>query len=530
VKEQVVTDTQNENALDCQVLIVGAGPVGLVAACDLARRGVAVRIVDAADTPSAGSRAKGLQPRSIEVLDDLGVADRVLATGRSRLQVRRYAGRTILGTGDLNADAQEPSAATPYTRTMIVPQWRMEGILRERLAELGVRIEHSSRVTALREEPTGVWATVRRGGEVEDISASYLIGSDGASSTVRKLVGVGFLGETDQTFKMLTADLELSGLDRDFWHMWPNQGQPLALCPLATSDTFQLQAGVPAETAGDLSLPDIQAMVDAGSGRSDIRVRSVDWQSIWRSNVRMVDHYRAGRVFLAGDAAHVHSPAGGLGMNTGIQDAYNLSWKIAHVLDGAPEELLDTYEEERLPVAADVLGLSSKMISRGLGKVVPAGGQSSDTLQLSLRYPASSLSAAGSADNKVTAGDRAPDAVCEAPDGTQVRLFDLFRGPRLTALAYGPRSSRISTELTKRFPDHVRGVTVLPSPANGMDDASVADHTGHAYADYGIDGDTLLIIRPDGYVGMRTTDPEEDPAICYLNRLLPRQIPFTNAQ
>jgi 2-polyprenyl-6-methoxyphenol hydroxylase-like FAD-dependent oxidoreductase len=150
---------------------------------------------------------------------------------------------------------------------------------------------------------------------------------------------------------MLTADVEVSGLDRDFWHWWPSaDGKLLALCPLAATDTFQLQVGVAPDTAGEPPLAQIQVLVEERSGRTDIRIRRVDWQSIWRFNVRMVDRYRAGRVFLAGDSAHVHSPAGGLGMNTGIQDAYNLGWKIANVLRGAPAGLLDTYEQERLPL------------------------------------------------------------------------------------------------------------------------------------------------------------------------------------
>ncbi|MGY4769712.1 FAD-dependent monooxygenase [Kribbella sp. CWNU-51] len=509
-----------------QVLVVGAGPVGLVAACDLARRGIAVRVIDAADGSSSGSRAKGLQPRSLEVLDDLGVVGRIMASGRSRTPIRKYKGTTVLGTSEVNPDAQEPSRSTPYTRTMLIPQWRVEEVLRERLGELGVTVEYGSRLVGL--EQDGEFAahvTIQNAGGRENVSVLYVVGSDGASSEVRKLIGVGFLGQTDETVRMLTGDVELSGLDRDFWHWWPSpDGKLLALCPLASTDTFQIQIGVSPDAAEEFSREEIQRLIDQRSGRNDIRVRRVVSQSVWRFNVRMVDRYRVGRVFLAGDSAHVHSPAGGLGMNTGIQDAYNLGWKIAHVLGGAPETLLDTYEEERLPIAADILSLSSKLISERLKGGVPSEGRSTDTLQLNLNYPASALNdGPARSDAVVNPGDRALDSLVQAADGTTARFFDLFRGPHLTALAFGPQSRKTAQVLADRFPRELRSFAVLPpdSPIAGLDATSVIDHEGHAHRDYGIDGDTLLIVRPDGYVGLRVTDPDQVRVLDYLGRILP---------
>jgi hypothetical protein len=413
---------------------------------------------------------------------------------------------------------------------MLIPQWRVEEVLRERLGELGVTVAYTSRLVGLEQDGGAVHAVVENGNARERVSVSYAVGCDGASSTVRKLVGVGFLGETDETTRMFTGDVELSGVDRDFWHWWPSSdGQLLALCPLAATDTFQIQIGVPAETTGELPLAEIQALIDARSGRTDIRVRRVRWQSVWRSNVRMVDRYRAGRVFLAGDAAHVHAPAGGLGMNTGIQDAYNLGWKIAHVLDGAPEALLDTYEEERLPIAAEVLNISSELLAGRIKGFTPGeGAKTTDTLQLKVNYPASSLNVSRPEEQAtVNPGDRAPDSLCRASDGTTVRLFDLFRGPHLTALAFGPASAKVASALAGRFPEELRSFTVLPttSPSAELDASSVIDTDGHAHRDYGIDGDTLLIIRPDGHLGMRATDPEEAQALQYLTRLLPPEAP-----
>jgi 2-polyprenyl-6-methoxyphenol hydroxylase-like FAD-dependent oxidoreductase len=512
-------------SVEGRVLVVGAGPVGLVAAVELARRGVEVRLVDGSEGPSSGSRGKGLQPRSIEVFDDLGIAGRLLAASRSRLAIRKYRGRVVLGTSDVVPDAPEPTASTPYPRTVLLPQWRVEEVLRERLGELGVTVEYGSELVGLTQGSAGVQASLQTVNGAENDSFSYAIGCDGASSTVRKLLEIGFLGQTDETVRMLTADVEVSGLDRDFWHWWPSAGgRLLALCPLAATDTFQLQVGVAADTAGELPLKEIQALVEERSGRTDIRIRRVAWQSVWRFNVRMVDRYRAGRVFLAGDSAHVHSPAGGLGMNTGIQDAYNLGWKIAHVLHGAPEALLDTYEQERLPIAADVLNLSSELIAGRVKGVVPGEGQGSDTLQLKLRYPVSELNGSPRGEHVyVQAGDRAPDSLLSGPDAAAVRLFDLFRGPHASALAFGPRSSKVADALAQRFPDYLKSFTLdqasSPTPEPGT--SPFTDGEGHAHQDYSIDGDTLLIIRPDGYVGLRATDPGEAEVLQYLRRFLP---------
>jgi 2-polyprenyl-6-methoxyphenol hydroxylase-like FAD-dependent oxidoreductase len=513
------------------VLVVGAGPVGLVAGIELARRGVDVRLVDREAGPRAGSRGKGLQPRSLEVFDDLGVAGRVLATSRSRLAIRKYRGPVVLGTSDVVSGAPEPTPSTPYPRTVLLPQWRVEEILRERLAELGVTVEYGSELVGLTQHGSGVQASLQTATGPDSGSFSHVVGCDGASSTVRTLLKIGFLGQTDETVRMLTADVEVSGLDRDFWHWWPSaDGRLLALCPLAATDTFQLQVGVGPDASGELPIEQIQALIEERSGRADIRLRRVVWQSVWRFNVRMVDQYRVGRVFLAGDAAHVHAPAGGLGMNTGIQDAYNLCWKIAHVLHGAPEALLDTYEQERLPIAADVLNLSSELIAQRVRGAVPGGAHGNDTLQLKVRYPVSELNGSprgehASEPTYVQAGDRAPDSLVYKADGTAVRLFDLFRGPHSTVLAFGAHSSKTADAVARRFPEHLESATVLQTAAPNADPGTThfTDREGSAHQDYGIDGDTLLVIRPDGYVGLRATDPTETDVVNYLRRFLPGQ-------
>ncbi|GAA1848308.1 FAD-dependent oxidoreductase [Pseudonocardia ailaonensis] len=456
------------------VLVVGAGPTGLATAVTLREWGATVRVVDGAQAPFAGSRGKGVQPRTLEVLDALGLAGRLVSWGRFRMPLRQYADRTDrTGTEvDLHPGA-EPTPDTPWARSLMVPQWRTEQVLRERLSELGVEVEWGRRVTAL--DDGG--ATV--GGE--RIEAGYVVGADGGGSTVRQLIGVDFLGETYEEARMLLGDVRLEGLDRDAWHGWASEQYPfLALCPLPSTDTFQFQAAVMPGAAMPEPGPEaFQAAID--SVTTGVRVREVTWGSRWRMNVRMVDRYRAGRVFLAGDAAHVHSPAGGQGLNTGIQDGVNLGWKLGSVLRGADPALLDTYEAERLPIAAGVLGLSSLLSTRGLGN---RGAEGEEAMQLGLTYrggPLAPLSAGPGA----RPGDRAPDAPLRTPDGEPARLFDLLRVPRWTQLGFGVRPEGPG-----------RLVEV------GVD---VLDADGHLAAAYAPEPGEVIAIRPDRHVGPRGT-------------------------
>jgi 2-polyprenyl-6-methoxyphenol hydroxylase-like FAD-dependent oxidoreductase len=254
------------------------------------------------------------------------------------------------------------------------------------------------------------------------VRADFLVGCDGGRSMVRKALDLRFEGEAIDENSMLVADLEIEGLDRHDWHLWPfAKGGVIGLCPLPNTSSFQFTSK--ARTAAS----DIEETVHRITGH---RVRRVAWSSIYQPAVRMVDRYRVGRVFLAGDAAHVHPPSGGQGLNTGVQDAYNLGWKLASVANGGPDSLLDTYEAERLPIAAAVLGLSKRLhqtrsIKRG-----------NATNQLTLHYRNSLLSS-GTSVGSLHPGDRMPDARLD--DGS--RLFDHLRGPHATELVTpdGPR-------------------------------------------------------------------------------------------
>jgi 2-polyprenyl-6-methoxyphenol hydroxylase-like FAD-dependent oxidoreductase len=399
------------------VLIVGAGPTGLTLALDLARRGISFRLIDAAASPFAGSRGKGIQPRTLEIFEDFGVIEAILATGARYPRVRIHLGPFSLRAGSL-APSKQPTEGVPYPNLWMVPQSRTEQILRERLAELGGQVECGKALATFTQTEHGVDAVLKSG---EVVRATFLVGCDGGHSTVRKVLGLRLEGEAIDDEPMLVADLEIEGLDRRDWHIWPSVvGGVIGLCPLPNTPLFQLIARAKAESG-------IEDTVLKVTGH---RVQRVAWSSIYQPAVRMVDCYRVGRVLLAGDAAHVHPPAGGQGLNTGIQDAYNLGWKLACVVRGGPDSLLDTYEAERLPIAATVLGLSRRLhqtrsIKRG-----------ETTNQLGLHYRTSSLSS-GVTLGRLHPGDRMPDLRLE--DGS--RLFDHLRGHHATEFVTteGPR-------------------------------------------------------------------------------------------
>ena len=400
------------------VLIAGAGPTGLTLAVDLARRGITFRLIEAANTPFEGSRGKGIQPRTLEIFDDLGIIDAILASGALYPKFRTHFGPFSVRAGSLSS-RKSPTESVPYPNVWMVPQSRTETILRERLHALGGEVEFGKALVTFTHNEHGLDTTLSTG---EIVRAGFLVGCDGGHSVVRKTLGLQFEGEALDDQPMVVADVEVEGLDRADWHIWPfGGGGVMALCPLPNCSLFQFNSSAKSADHG------IEGLVQKVTGHS---VKRVAWSSIYQPSARMVEHYRVGRVFLAGDAAHVHPPAGGQGLNTGVQDAYNLGWKLAYVARGGPDSLLDTYEAERLPVAAAVLGLTKRLhqtrsIKRG-----------DATNQLALHYRTSPLSS-GSKLGSLHPGDRMPDARFD--DGS--RLFDHLRGSHATELVTpeGPR-------------------------------------------------------------------------------------------
>ncbi|WP_213980816.1 FAD-dependent oxidoreductase [Sphingomonas sp. dw_22] len=484
------------------VLICGAGAAGLTLAIDFARRGVSFRLIDKLDAPFAGSRGKGIQPRTQEVFEDLGIIDRLAAVGRAYPPQRTHRADGSHEDEQIIAIAP-PTAAEPYRTPLMVPQYRTEAVLRERLAELGSAPEYGRALQAFEQDTDAVTARVAGPDGIETIRCRYLIGGDGGRSFVRQTLNLGFPGKT-LGVRAIVADMVLSGLTRDAWHRF-NEGdmaRQFSLCPLPHTGLFQLQAPIPLEGDVDLSTAGLQAFLDARFPGSGLTVGPIAWASAYSMNARLADRYRVGRVFLIGDAAHIHPPTGGQGLNTSVQDAYNLGWKLAAALAGAPDSLLDTYEEERRPIAADMLGLSTDLLKKAEQGDMRRGRE---VHQLDLGYPASSLSLASSVrQGPVTAGDRAPDAPLQGAGGQPRRLFDLLQGPHWTLIARETDAGSL--------PPPRPGLRIHRiGPTGEFQDAE--DHLGriHGMAD----GD-LLLIRPDGYVGALVPETESARIAEYL--------------
>jgi 2-polyprenyl-6-methoxyphenol hydroxylase-like FAD-dependent oxidoreductase len=514
----------NSTVAETEVLIVGAGPTGLTLACDLARRNIDFQLIDKAPASFAGSRGKGLQPRSLEVFDDLGIVERILSCGRFHLPFRSYEGATVLGDRDIN-EGLHPTPDIPYASSLIIPQWRTEETLRAQLESCGKRVDLNHELTHIEQDDKGVTATVVTDRGTVTVQAKYLVGADGGRSFVRKFMGVAFEGDTWNGARMFVADVRVEGLDRDHWHTWSKHPDGwLALCPLPSTDTFQLQAGIPWEDEKQQpTLEALQKIVDARTRRTDLKLAHPTWLSLYSVNIRMVDRYRIGRVFLAGDAAHVHPPTGGQGMNTGVQDAYNLGWKLGLVLKGADPELLDSYEEERLPVAAEVLGITTRMSQEFVANTNQLT-RSPETRQLGIHYRKSSLTERSEswAGGLVEPGDRAPDAPLTDGCGRQSRIFDLLRGPHFSLLRLGSSCSAEFTRLETQFGEFVRAFEIETARKTTLSDlpTQLREGGGHASRAYGIETSALVVVRPDGYIGWMGDGDAISSAESYLKRII----------
>jgi 2-polyprenyl-6-methoxyphenol hydroxylase-like FAD-dependent oxidoreductase len=501
------------SAASTDVLICGAGAAGLVLAIDLARRGVAFRLIDKAPTPFAGSRGKGIQPRSQEVFEDLGVLDRMLEIGAAPYPpIRAYAEGQFTDT--LMAEPHAPTPDEPFGDALMLPQALTEGVLRERLAQLGHATAFGVELVGFEQAADGVVAHLAGPAGAETIRVRYLIGADGGRSFVRKALDVGFPGKT-LGVRALVADMRIEGLSRDVWHRWSWEDGQLALCPLAGTDLFQLMAPLPLEGEPDLSDERLCDMILAHSGRDDLVIHPTVWRSAFQMNARLADRYRVGRVFLCGDAAHIHPPTGGQGLNTSLQDAYNLGWKLAAVLAGAPDALLDTYEEERRPVAQSVLGLSTDLLKAAQDRLAMRRGR--ETQELDLTYEGSSLAAdLRAVAGRLVAGDRAPDAPCLTVDGGPIRLFEIFRGPHWTLLGHEVGGRRI---------DPRPGLVVKTIGAAG----DLRDAAGHLRDAYDLAPGAWALVRPDGYVGLIVPVGDEAAIDTYLDEVMARPAPVRRA-
>ncbi|MBN6110578.1 FAD-dependent oxidoreductase [Xanthomonas bonasiae] len=493
----------NDEGNPLDVLICGAGAAGLTLALELARRGVGFCLIDKIDEPFGGSRGKGIQPRTLEIFEDLGIANRLAAVGGPYPPERKYGedGREYVAAAE-QAPPARPSE--PYTLPLMVPQFLTERVLRERLAEFGHAPRYGCELVDVLQDADGVTAQVVDAAGTHRIRARFLVATDGGRSFVRHALAVDFPGKT-LGVRAIVADVALGGLDRACWHRFneASMQRHVSLCPLAGTDLFQVQAPIPLEGEVDLSAAGINAMIAERTGRTDIRIDQVFWASAYAMNARLADRYRVGRIFLAGDAAHIHPPTGGQGLNTSVQDAYNLGWKLAAVIAGAADALLDSYEQERRPIAAGMLGLSVKLLGAAKQGDMRRGRE---TQQLDLYYDASVLVQPAMSSSRIASGTRAPDAPLLGAAGQMTRLFELFKGPHWTLLGYGIEHAALPAR---------RGVQAYTVGERG----DVRDIGGHVAEAYGLSPGDVVLVRPDGYVGMTAQVGELHALADYLAAL-----------
>ena len=352
------------------ILIVGAGPTGLVLALSLARRGVAFRIIDAEDGPGEHSRAMGVQARTLEFYRQYGFADEVVRSGviADQAHFRRR-----------GPDGQEHEAATlrlrdagqgvsPYPYLLAFPQDDHERLLIGKLEALRVHVEWKTKLIHFAEAADGIAVTLDKDGVSEPAHVQWLVGCDGARSIVRQILGVGFTGGTyEQLFYVADVAID-GGFERDLYANLGENGLAIMM-PVRSSGMQRLIGLIPRALAGrkDLKFDDVRSDVEPLIG---VKVTQVNWFSTYRVHHRVAARFRVGRTFIAGDAGHIHSPVGGQGMNTGIGDAINLGWKLADVVRGrASAVILDTYEAERRPLAERLVATTD----RAFDSIIAAG-------------------------------------------------------------------------------------------------------------------------------------------------------------
>jgi len=523
------------------LLIVGAGPVGLTMACELVRHGVLCRVIDKAAQRSQTSKALGVFPRTLEVFETMGVIDKVLAAGL------RLRGLCIHNQKDQIAAIDMSAVGSPYPFVFSLAQSETERILIEHVENLGVSVEREQELVGLTQTDTAVIATIRHvSGREETIETPWLLGCDGAHSGTRHLLNMDFEGAPyDESFVLADAKVD-APVSKDQVHLFTSEEGIFAIIAL-DSERSRVIANIPSETRAqdlpEMTLAEIQEIADR-RGPPGTRLSDATWISRFHISHRKVKEFRKLRVFLAGDSAHIHSPAGGQGMNTGIQDAFNLAWKLALVLrERAPVQLLASYNIEREPIARGVLNLTDRITrmatirnpilqtARNILLPIFSGidfleEKIADRLaELSVNYRSSPI-VEHHGPGSLRAGDRAPDAELRDTNGKARRLFELFREPRHTLLLFvgafaNPEVEKFRQEVGESLGELIQTHRIVHGQSSVVTD-DLLDVSGNAHALYQVRHGGIILVRPDGYIGYRSDSFDITGFHTFLNKIFIR--------
>ena len=546
---------------DTDVIVVGAGPTGLMAATLLRCCGVRVRIFDKVAQAAQESRAFGIQAKTMELMLKLGLAEEFLKRGLTATGGQIFTDGAQVAQLDFDNIGRED---TPFAMLFLLPQYDTEAILGDDLRSHGVEVERPVEVLGFAQTETGVTVQVRdAAGQESAVTAAYLIGADGAHSMVRKGLGLTFEGEAYPQSFML-ADCRIAWpLDYNHFRIFlrglhlavflPLRGRNFGRFIAIKADGAPLSAATAEASGADpLRLEEVQHAVREATGM-EVTLSDPVWMTRYRIHHRGVKEYRRGRVFVAGDAAHIHSPAGGQGMNTGLQDAANLAWKLALALRGkGGEALLESYHAERWPVGQRVLQYTDRIftmmssqtgwvasVRNALVPLITGTLSKSGRLrakafsfisQLGIRYPAGyglrdvvSEHAPAAWREGLTPGHRAPNGLA----GRHLDVFDLTAGYGFHVLAFSRRA--LGAEEIAALS---QGLRELPAPAGfalgtslvansllGRDKRLIRAESSQAFDRYGITHESpegLFLIRPDGYIAFRSDRLKFEPLAAFL--------------
>jgi 2-polyprenyl-6-methoxyphenol hydroxylase-like FAD-dependent oxidoreductase len=514
------------NSTKTDVIIIGAGPTGLALACQLIRFGIDFVIIDKKETTTPHSKAIGVQARTLEIYEQMGLADKLISLGWKAEKARMIVGGQLRGEVDFS-DIGKGMSDYPYV--LIVEQGKHETLIHDFIKSRGHQVRWQTELESFSQDESGVSAVIRNSaGETETVEGKFLVGCDGAKSTVRHGLGLKFEGSTFERM-FYVADVQIDWeFKNDALMVFLMKHNLLAFFPMIGEKRWRIVGTFPEEFAkdeGEVLYEEIEEQIKRDA-ELQLDITNVNWFSTYKVHTRHVNKFSEGRCFLAGDAAHIHTPAGAQGMNTGIQDGYNLAWKLAMVLRGSSDKkLLDTYNEERLVNAENLLRTTDRFFNlvaspepiltylrMHVFPYIAGAAFSIDAVkkfvfprvsQIGINYRYSSISEhAGDGDFDVKAGDRFPFFRIEGKS-----IFEMLREPKFHLLSFSDgQGEKPKNEVSLEFSDlvDVHEFPLYPRVSEI----------------FGNDKSFLVLLRPDNYIATISKEASLAPIENYLKRCL----------